>query len=304
VTLIQEIIDGASGEIAVPTLLRKFKIVAARTQTDRLADWVSQELHGYESSDDLPEYRGPFDALVLGHFVGAFSSEIKNVPIAPSTFPADMRESHLFKLWLMNPIAEIEEMAQQESAQIAWPADALRYYNYGIQQGLIHHTVREDMALATAVRPIARQVFVGVLDAVRTRVLDLALDLERVAPDAGQPDAPDEARIEAARVINTYNFHGSSNVAIGSTNVSQTVNLPARNDEPALLRFLAAIGVAPRDLVDLQKALEEDRTDAEGHHHAAPGHRVAAWMGRASTQLGTGAGAGLLVEGIKAFFGL
>jgi hypothetical protein len=71
VTLLTEIIDAAIGDkTTVSTLLRKFKVLAARTETGRLAEWVGYELEGYSESSTLPGYRGPFEVPVLGHFVG------------------------------------------------------------------------------------------------------------------------------------------------------------------------------------------------------------------------------------------
>jgi hypothetical protein len=304
VTLLGEIVDGASGDVPVATLLRRLLIVAARTETGRLAEWVRFELDGYPDADRLPPYRGPFSPEVVGHFMGVAGSELNGIQIPPSSFPADMRDSVLFRLWLLNPIAEIEEMAAKDFVEIAWPADAVRFYNYGVHTGSIQRIVRDDMALAVAKRPIPRQIFIGVMDAVRTRVLDLALELEKVAPAAGQPDAPVEAKGEAANVINTYNFYASSNVAIASRDVTQKTGLPAMGDEKALVEFLRAAGVGSDDLEALQAALDNDRADAGGEHPGQPGGRVAEWLGRVSTQVGSGAAGGLIVEAVKAFFGM
>jgi len=306
VTWLTEIIDAASGDSStVPTLLRKLKVLAARTETGRLAEWVRHELEGYPDASNLPSYRGPFDTMVLGHFVGSFNTEAKNVPIPPMTFPEDMRAGALFTLRLGHSIAEIEDMAAHKTTQLAWPADAVAYYNYGAEHGHIHRVVRADMALVQAIRPISRQVFVGVLDAVRTRALDLALELEQVAPDAGEPEAPSSTRDQARQVVNTYNFYGgTSNVAIGSSQVTQTVELPKPGDEDALLRYLGAAGVQPGDLVQLQEALVADRDETGGINPPQPGSRVRAWMARAATGVTTGVASGVIVAAIKAFFGV
>ncbi|MEV4620217.1 hypothetical protein AB0J74_16110 [Asanoa sp. NPDC049573] len=301
-TLLAEVIDGAAGPADVSTLLRKLKVVASRTRSTKLADWVAKELEGYKNEDILPEYRGPVETIVLGHFVGMGNRQAQNVPIPPSTFPSDMRESSLFMLRIFHPVAQIADMAERDSVEFAWPADAMRYYNYGTATGIIHRVLQDDMALMTAHRPIMRQVWVGVLDAVRNRILDLALELERVAPEAGQGDATASAREKAAAVANTFNFYGTSNVAVGSTDFEQSVNVE-RGDERSLFEALRALGVMDSAISELRAALAADRSEAGTAPQREPGSRVRGWLAQASTQFGSGAAANLVAEAVKAFFG-
>lgn len=309
-TLLSELVSGASGDtVPVATLLRQLKVIAARTEAAPLAEWVRHELDGYPSADDVPSYRGPLGAVVLGDFVGVANSQIRNFAIPPGTFPPEARDSGLFQLWLTQPVAELGQLATRESTLIVWPPDAVTAYNHGVRLGIIQGIVRDDMVLVQATRPVPAAVFVGVLDAVRTRVLDLALELEAAAPGAGQPDAPAETKAQAAQVVN-YHFNGpATNVAIASTKVTQsvTVALPARGDEAALLRYLGAHGVDPSRLVELREALEHDRADAGGQHPPTAGARVKAWMATALTDLGTNAAGGVigaaLTAGLGAFFG-
>lgn len=303
--LLNEIIDAASSDTSsVSSLLRKLKVLAARTRTELLAEWVTRELEGYPDIDELPAYRGPFDPPVLAHFMGPFNSELKNAPIAPMNFPEDMRDSPLFKVWMIYPIAELEDLVSQEYVKTPWPADAINHYNWGVQNGKIQPTARSGMVLVGATRTLPRQLFVGVLDAVRNRALDLALELEKVVPEAGEPGATQETRDRAGQVINNYTFHGNnSNIAISSSRVSQTVTLPNSGDEAGLMRYLAAVGVAPQELVQLGEALAEDRAVAGGIDPPSAGARVRLWAGQAATAIGAGAGGDLVFEAIKAYFG-
>ena len=309
-TLLQDLVDGAAGDmVPVATLLRQLKIVAARTDAAPLADWIRDELEGYPSAEAVPPYRGPFPVHVVGDFLGMMGSHITNVPIPPTTVPEEHRASQLFVVRFTDPVAELAQLATRPTLEAAWPADAVRAYNSMVAQGKIQRIVREDMVLATAKYGVPTSIIVGVLDAVRTRVLDLALELEKVAPAAGQPDAPSETTPAAQQVIINHFTNLTGNVAIASDQVAQavTVQLPAPGDETALLRYLAAVGVDVEDLAALREALAQDRQDAGGDHPPAPGHRVTAWMGRASTDLGTNAvgsaiGTGIVLA-IKMFFG-
>lgn len=311
-TLLEQLVDGAAGDtIPVATLLRQLKVVAARTDTPPLDQWVRHELEGYPNTDGLPDYRGPFDVIVLGDFLGPFNSGLRNVPIPPMTFPEDWRKGPLFQVSFTEPVAELERMAEQDDYRTVWSPDVVRAYNARVEQGKIQRTVVEGHVLAQATRAVPGATIAAVLDNVRTRILDLALRLEQAAPAAGQPDAAAESKAQATQVINNY-FNGSAtNVAIGSTNVTQTAHLPAPGDQDALLRYLGAAGVPPHDLVELEQALDADRTAAGGTHPAGPGAKVMAWAARFGADLASNAAGGMIAAGLgpvighalKAFFG-
>jgi hypothetical protein len=314
VTLLSQLVNAAADDaVPVATLLLKLKVIAVRTDADPLAAWVRHEMDGYPDGVDLPTYRGPFEMQVLGHFVGPFGFEARNYLIPPSTFPKEQRLGPLFSCFIANPVAEVETFAAKDDPQLPWPADAVRYYNAAVARGVVQPLFRDGVGLVEATRPISPAVFVGLLAGVRSRILDLALALEKAAPGAGQPDAPAETKAEAARVVNVH-FHASAtNVAIDSTTVAQsvTVTAPAAGDEEGLLRYLGAVGVHPDQVVQLQQALAEDKADNGGVHPARPGGRVAAWVAQASTDMGTNAAGSLLAAGLepliahalKAFFG-
>lgn len=276
--------------------------MASRLQTQELASWVSHELDGYPDAVELPPYRGPFNIHVLGHFVGPFGAELKNWPIASGSFPADWQDSGLFKLTLYQSVAELADLASQETTNLAWTGDTVRMYNWAVQSGRIARVVREDFALATASRPVARHIFTGALDAVRNRILDLALELERLAPEAVQLDAPPSARAEAAQVVNNFHLFGPSNLAVSSSNFSQSLNLslPEIGDFASLSRYLSELGLPDAQIDNLEAALEEDV--AAGAPSNVPGPRVRAWL-ESIRQVGTGATGGLIVEGVTAGLG-
>ena len=122
-----ELVDGASSEsAAVSTLLRKVKVLASRLGNLALEEWVDHELTGYPPSAELPTYRGPFGAEVVGHFGGPAGSGLSNAPIPPSSFPHELRDGYLFKLEFRQPVAELERLSLATvSLRSDWPADAI-----------------------------------------------------------------------------------------------------------------------------------------------------------------------------------
>lgn len=302
-TLLDEVIQGASGDASIATLLRQVKVLSSRTQTANLAGWVDQELNGYRSSNDVPTYRGPFPLAPLGHFVGPFQSEIRNVQLPPSTFPATLRDGQLFNVIFDEPVAQIETWAKEDFTSLSWPADAPRMYNHLISTGEVSPVVRTDMVLADVRCPVAGTTFIGILNAVRNKILDLALELERVAPMAGQPNLPSEQQEPASAVINNH-FHGSSNVAIGSQSFSQVVvDLPGLGDTAGLLRFLGGAGLAPALLQELERALDDDLAASEDNQAGSRWARTRAWFAQAATDTTTAALGGAITAAAASFLG-
>jgi hypothetical protein len=114
-SLLHEIQTGATDDTtSLSSLLRKMKLLAARLQVKDIADWANKELSGGYSGADLPEYRGPFAAIVLADVFGAFGSGLKNYPVPPLAFPEDLRSGQLFQLRFLQSVAELEELVSQD----------------------------------------------------------------------------------------------------------------------------------------------------------------------------------------------
>lgn len=299
VTLLEGIISGASGEASIPSLLRQLRVLASRTGGAPLDLWVSAELNGYGLDDALPAYRGPFRPIAFGHFLSNFGDQLKNMEIPPSTFPEEMR-GLAFDIELRHPVAELEAMTRSEVSTMGWPAEKVHLYNHAVAVGVVQRCVRSDFVLTQVRTPMPAHQIVGVLDAVRTRALDLALQLEREAPSAGQPAASPEERQVAGTVINNF-FNGPANVAIQSPHSHLEVTPPAPGDVASLIAFLSASGLKPEQLAALMGAVEEDA--ANGSDKTGRWERVRAWFAAAMTDVGTGAAGGALGTAAATFLG-
>lgn len=309
VTFLGDLIrDATADTVPVHELLRRLKVIAARSGTAELAEWVGHELTGYPSADVIPAYRGPFEIPVLGHLSGPFGSEIRNFPLAPVVFPKDFRDSHLFRVAFTDSVAELDHHLKtgQLALEAPWPADMLAYVEYFRAQGKVSFADGR-YTLVGAKRVIPINLVVSSLDAVRDRILDLALSFEEVAPGAGESPATPEESARMSQVFQTNVYGGQ--VAVGSANVHQVqVN---RGDEGALFAALSAAGVAPDSLEDLKKALAEDRAENGGEHTAEPGSSVSRWWSRlrlkgaaAAGAIGTGATGDLIAQSLGGFFGM
>lgn len=301
--MLDRIVDGASGDASIDQLLRQLKVLAARTGTASLEAWVEHELGGYPDDVTLPSYRGPFSVRPLGNFHGApMVGGIENVEIPPSTFPAELRDGHLFKRSFHEPISTIEQWAKLENVRFGWPPDAVRMYHYLLQKGEITPIVQEWFVLVEVRYHVPQTTFTEIMGAVRSKILDLALDLERVAPMAGQREAPADQAGSAVAVINNH-FHAPASVAIGGDATQLVIDVPGPGDAEGLVRYLAAAGMPTDWLSELEQELQADQdsdvTDADATRRWS---RTRAWLARAATDTSTGALGGAISAAATAFF--
>jgi hypothetical protein len=241
--------------------------------------------------------------VVLGHFLGPFNAELQNIKIPVLTFPEEMRSSSLFTHYILGPIAEVEVLSKRDIVSHAWSGDAVMYYNFAVGKSDVRRIVHEGFWLVSATCPIPGTLYLGAVDGVRNRALDLALALEREAPEAGQPDAGADTNRKVEQVVNNFNFHGPANVAVDSHHFKQTIELPSEGDLDSLIAYLTSHGVPATTLADLREAGTADL--AEDHADGQPGRwgRVRAWLAAATTDVGTGSAAVVMGTAASAFLG-
>lgn len=199
--------DALDRDVLVSDLLRKAKVVAVKLGLDGAVEWVELELAGYPDQDSIPEYRelhgqpkgfNPYQGWLPILFTGDDETQA-------------MISTHK----LANSISELEHLATGEG-QLQVP--------FGPGQ-------IEILAKTLKIEPIEMAVFfgkskiVGILDAVRNRVLDWALELEKagILGDGLSFSLKEKAAANNPSV--TYNIAHIANVsgAIGPVSDAATV---------------------------------------------------------------------------------
>jgi hypothetical protein len=308
--IVDDLVTEASGSsVPVASLLRRVKVIAARSKTKDLADWVDHELSGYPQGSSVPSYRGPFRPQVLGHLSGPFGSGYNNAPIPPMAFPEEYRGG-LFEVTFLQPVAELESLSRKDSnLRIEWPADALMLTQYLSDRGELKLDPR--LVLNQAYQVVSPNMLAGIVDTVRSRILDLALSLEDIAPTVGEEGSKAVSAEKMTNIFHTH-IHGSgSNVALGSSNFQQYSSPQTHGDENGLLKRLAELGLEDGDLAGLRTALQNDRDSNGGVDPNEPGAEVQTWWARwslktasAAGKIGVGAAGGLAAKAIAAYFGM
>lgn len=144
-----------NSQIKVSDLLRKALIVATKLNVESFKNWVDNELNGYETPP-TPKYRSLRGEIRAQHPTGVW----KNV-----NFLNEEDEEYWSKRDLLQPISEIESMVGNDE-EVKYKLSESILDSRSIRQGAIPYCF---------VHPSA---FFGVLDAVRTIVLEWTLKLD------------------------------------------------------------------------------------------------------------------------------
>lgn len=250
--LIDEIVEDSTGDVvALTVILRKCMVVASRLGNARLKRWAAAELDGYAADDQLPDYR-TIPAQAYGMFVG-IAYQLNDHPIAPAVLEPEHRAlATTFNLQSGIPAYEslIKSDDGKDGLTAQWPAKLIGYYQ---------RKISKDYSLLRAWQRIPVGAVVNVVETVRNRVLEFALELQGEIGGEETPSklAPDNVEKAVVNII-----YGGTNV-LGSNvvgNLSQSSSLV----------------VLQGDFASLQKALAEprgaSRTD-EGAEHRDRGRQ-------------------------------
>ncbi|WP_419707980.1 hypothetical protein [Promicromonospora sp. NFX87] len=244
---LDRIIDGASDpSVSTANLLRSALAAARRLRADTVRNWVERELAGYDANierDELPVYRRSTETGVEATWSGYNGATTLVVHDVSDDFPKAW-----FLLPFRQPVSELERLAasDQEIGE-PWPAQLVLLWNSLAAEGKAAHV--EGTSLFSARIMVQKASIVGVLDAIRTEVMKLALDLQDAAASAGEPGGPTVEDAGVQSVITTFHNHiygGSPTIAQGA-NVTQTVTVNA-GDLASLSKAAQDLGLGNEDL--------------------------------------------------------
>lgn len=290
-TILDQLIDGLTEDsLSTSNALRKFLVVGSRLQSGPIKEWVRSELNGYgdTSIDQYPSYRGPLHTPVSVLFAGPFQSS-QTYYLDEHEVP-DEREFRqaFFYIYLNQSLASLEEMTRSEEPMgRPWPTNAvmqLRRWSNELKAPRL-----EMYEVHSAKQLVSKPLLHGVIDAVRNKALQLALDLQADFPDAGETNGPTVQDKEVGNIVK-YHFethiHGGTNTVGQGENVTQTVTVGQgehvtqtvtvnQGDSAALMLALEKLGLGLEDRNALGEALEQDGNK--------PGNAVKEILGKIAT---------------------
>jgi hypothetical protein len=267
-------------------------------KNDRLRIWANEELNGYNSIDSLPKYR-VIPAAATGLFVGpGWSRFQQDIPsIALKNEHRELAEV----VYLAQPVSSLEDTLKSGSSlAFPWDANLVAHYHGKL--------LGDGWRLHSAYQTVADGAIAGVLDTVRTRVLNMALDIQS---DLGEKDedlkevTPEGSKkVDQTIVNNIYggNVYVSSAPMTATTIQQQQQNIVA-GDWEQLAKALQSAGLSEAELTELSTAV---KTEGE-----TMGAKVKGWIQRTApkvlsggVKVGVEVGQKLLLEHLKQYYGL
>ncbi|WP_445345930.1 AbiTii domain-containing protein [Acinetobacter bohemicus] len=247
--------DAVNSNVKVSDLLRKCKILAYRLGNTDFKNWVEYELNGYPKDlDELPEYRILNNVNSKGHFSGAFGSGLRNADVPTYNLPKDLQEN-LSKANFYSPIATLENLASSQSSILTqdWKPIVIAHYGDGMY---------ENYVCMQAWKIIPTSFVIGIVDTIKTKILNFVLEIEMINKDAGDVESNSNP-IPQEKVSQIFNINISGNVGnLASGNSNSNIQQSTNTEIPEeFLELIAKIqDVKEEDdeiLQELENKIEE-----------------------------------------------
>lgn len=221
-------------------ILRQVIALGGHAHSEPLRIWALRELQGYEGTDvPIPDYRRISAPPVMDGLDGMF--QFREQPVSMFDLPDFARDALGDELRLGQSVGQIESLIARHPGQTVQLGPAMAAE---LAVVMSQNSPRQVLRLYWAVHPSALE---GVLDQVRTRLVQLVGEL-RAAMSHGQQDpTPDQV----ARALQNINIvtgdnssvtvtapvavahrHGSARAEITSQHTRETSMFPAGTRKP------------------------------------------------------------------------
>ncbi|KQV14012.1 hypothetical protein ASC97_12445 [Rhizobium sp. Root1203] len=288
--------DAVNDTTPVATLLRKVLVLASNLDSGVLEDWVKLEMNGYPPEVEVPEYRRIKMAFKASGANIAYKATAMPVPTRLVAAATGIEDIHIFQC--RQPIGTI----------IAVDIDATKPMTVSMNNYshlLPGKVVDESYDIHSFWGEFSASQVLGIIDAVRNRVLDFVLTLKKKYPNAGEVDGMTTKELAVGTVQHIFHttINGNAGV-VGNANHS-TVNFTVNHGNLQDLRNqLTTHGVDAADVAELEAALAEEPKIGEDKKF---GPKVSGWLGKMAGKAASGVwGVGLEVGSAvaqKALFG-
>lgn len=237
------------------SVLLKLRLLAARLGSDLLEEWVKYESEGYPKETEVPSYR-IVGASYHGTFSGPFGSGINNAPIPPYLIKKYAGDKWV-NVEIRESIAAIDDLVKSSadgSGTLGIDASNLIL--------LLQVKVYKDYACNDIQALISRTSLAEIQQAVRSRILELTLELEKAIPAAAQVTfgAPggQKANPEKVQQISQQIIYGNVTTAVTGGHGSKITLSIGERDTEALIEYLVKSGVPEPDATEIAKIMETE----------------------------------------------
>lgn len=274
----------------------KLRLLAARLGSAPLAEWVKHESEGYPRDADLPSYRF-VSVSYSANFSGPFGSGIRNAPISPILIKKFAGE-HWVRMGMRESIATIDSLLEnsQKNGELGIDASDLIL--------MLQGKVYEGYACNAVTGTISRAAVAGVRHGVRSRVLELTIELEKSLPDASlvtiAQSAPPTAPVsEVATYIAQQVIYGNV-TSVSSTGKNSSIQITVTpHDSSSLKQHLISQGFAKEEADEIAEIADSETPDGG---ESSMGPKIRKWLAEKTKAAATGTikiGAEIATEVLK-----
>ncbi|MGV1772965.1 hypothetical protein ACQZ6B_22520 [Agrobacterium vitis] len=293
--------DAVNSSSNVAAMLRKCLILAARVDSGLLEDWVKYELNGYPEDADVPDYRD-LQLSFKGHFSGPLGAHIKNAPIAPHVIEQIVGDERFSKFLARQPITTISDTEKARNAGVL-------HVNFDNLALLVGQHVYRGYSAVQVWGEVPSMGVIGIIEAVKSRILELTLALEKKYPNAGEvggmDDKDQKVRNDIQAIFNN-SIYGNVGFVGNASHSTINVQIGTRNIE-ALTKHLEEYGINKDDLIELETALQSEPQIGNDKKF---GPKVTSWIGKmvqkaasGAWDVSVGASSSILATALLKFYG-
>lgn len=241
----QSVIDDTQ---SLAPILLKLRLLAARLGSMPLEEWVKHESEGYPPDAELPDYR-IVSVTYRGTFLGPFNSGVNNAPIAPYLI-----EKFANKDWVTKQIREgvaaIDDLLESTA-----DGDGTLGIDASNLILLLDGKVYPDYRCNSVTGTISRSSMKDLQHAVRTRILELTIQLEKTLPGAADetldvPNAIPAADNERVTQVFQQVIHGDVASIVGGPGATVNVSV-TKLDKDSFADYLENSGITKTDASEL-----------------------------------------------------
>lgn len=262
---IQSDILKEEGSLA-PTLL-KLQFLASRLDSEHLEEWVKHESEGYSADAPVPDYR-KLAVRYQGNFVGSFGRSISNAPIPPFLIYKHAGEEWLTHK-LRDSIARIDAMIlSRNEGNKHWTLNSSDLVL--MLQGKIY----PDFNCISIVGIISSESFSSIRHNVRSRILGLTLELEKIpnvmsiSIDTSNTQIESKDKKAATNIINQTIF-GGGNIITNASNNTRIENFQKKIKNIGLQ-------LTPEQINELTSIIQDNKTQGQGVEQTKS--KVKSWL--------------------------
>jgi len=187
-------------------ILRQVIALGGHAQSEPLRTWALRELQGYEGTDvPIPDYRRILAPLVMDGLAGRF--QFREQPVSMFDLPNFARDTLGGELRLGHAVGQIESLIASHPGQTVQLAPAM---SAELAVVMSQNSPRQVLRLYWAVHASALE---GVLDQIRTRLVQLVGELRAAMPHGQQDPTPDQV----AQALQNINVVAGANSPVTIT---------------------------------------------------------------------------------------